>query len=91
MEEKQKINLNAQIEKYKNEAYSYRCEKEELKMQLNNFKARKDVNEKEMQKLKDKCEKYKEKVTELEKVISRNETERKEFENKFYKEMYEVC
>ena len=36
-EDKQKIALNSKIEKYKIEAYIYKCERDEFKVQLNNL------------------------------------------------------
>jgi hypothetical protein len=88
-EDKQKIAVNSQIEKYKNEAYTYKCERDELKVQLNNLKKKKD-SEKDKEKLLAKYDKYKEKVCDLEKEILRQETEKKENESKFIKEFQEI-
>ncbi len=82
--------MNYHIEKYKNEAYAYKCERDELKQLFNNLKARKEAKEKEMEKLTTKCKTYKEKVTELEASINLSETEKKDLENKFIQENSEL-
>jgi chromosome segregation ATPase len=82
--------MNYHIEKYKNEAYAYKCERDELKQLLNNLKARKEAKEKEMEKLTNKCKTYKEKVTELETLLNLSDIEKKETENKFIQENSEL-
>lgn len=89
-EEKQRVSMNSQIEKYKNEAYMFKCERDELKIQLNNLKTKKDGREKDIEKIVARGEKYKEKVTELEKRVVMCEAERKESENKMTIQIYDM-
>ena len=83
-EDKQKFFLNSQIEKYKNESYNYKCERDEFKIQLNNLKSKKDGKDKEIDKIMLKCEKYKEKVADLEKAVTKYESEKREIKAKFH-------
>jgi hypothetical protein len=89
-EEKQRVSYNSLIEKYKNEAYSYKCERDELKIQINNLKTKKDGRDKEIDKVILKSEKYKERVLELEKMITKFELEKKESESQYMNEMNQV-
>lgn len=90
MKENDQILLTSQIEKYKNEAWIYKCERDELKVSLNNLKIERKSNEKDFDKKLLKVDKYKEKIHDLEKQLLKNEGERNEIESKFTKENNEV-
>jgi hypothetical protein len=57
---------------------------------MNNLKNKKDSKDKDRDKYLAKCDKYKEKVSDLEKEIARQESEKKEFELMYNKDYQEV-
>jgi hypothetical protein len=88
-EEAQKSQHNLHIEKYLNEAYFLKCERDELKIQLTNLKKLLDDKENELEKQKSKSEKYRIKNNELECIILNYEIQLRKYEAKFEGNSYD--
>lgn len=90
LSEKQDSIINLQIEKYKNEAYNYKCERDEIKMQIANVKTIKDRLVKEKEKMNLKIEKYKKQAEELREHLNRFEQEKREERSCLHQELEDV-
>jgi predicted nuclease with TOPRIM domain len=71
------------IDKFKNESYGYKCERDQLKVQIQDLKIFKEKCIKEMEKIQDKYNKAKERIALLEKSLVKMESEKREVETKY--------
>jgi hypothetical protein len=88
--EKDDLMSNNLIEKIKKESYGYKCERDQLKLQIQDLKILKDRSYKEVEKIHLKYEKLKEKSHTYESIISKYENERNELDIKYNKEKQEL-
>jgi hypothetical protein len=87
VKEKEEQEFSVMIEKYKKESYDYKCQNDQLKMQISNLKSLKENSSKESN---NKLEKYKSKISELEKLIPKYEKDKKDIETRLNEEIIEV-
>ena len=88
--EKEDLVSSSIIEKIKNESYSYKCERDHLKVQIQDLKILKDRSYKEAERAHLKYEKAKEKIHSLDREKSRIESEKLELENRYTNEIKEL-
>lgn len=77
-----KVQHSALVEKYKSESYSYKCERDDLKIFSNNMKSKLDKLAKENERLGQKLEKFKEKSKHWETKKERYALDIRELEHK---------
>ena len=81
---------NSYIEKIKKESYGYKCERDQLKLQIQDLKILKDRSYKEVEKIHLKYEKLKEKSKSYDKTISNYENDKLELELRYNKDKHEL-
>eukprot|EP00340_Litonotus_pictus_P009071 CAMPEP_0170521690 /NCGR_PEP_ID=MMETSP0209-20121228/7052_1 /TAXON_ID=665100 ORGANISM="Litonotus pictus, Strain P1" /NCGR_SAMPLE_ID=MMETSP0209 /ASSEMBLY_ACC=CAM_ASM_000301 /LENGTH=650 /DNA_ID=CAMNT_0010808697 /DNA_START=175 /DNA_END=2127 /DNA_ORIENTATION=- len=89
LESQEEERYSSLIEKYKNEAYSYKCERDDLKIKSNSVRAKLDRLTTDNEKLQAKLTRMKEKQKQFEIKIERFTADKREVENKYKKAMSE--